>query len=289
MRIDVLLVRSDDTGCRYFLPLLARELAWWHRGEPDVGIEADLMAIMIGQHRSTPRLREITHQQSGPADLGTLLRQALKQADEIRVTPHAVAREPHHLPGPPLDRQCHRTGEASLGIETDRPRLHRSRSRLAAEQLLGRNVGVVRIGERRQRPRVKRPFVLRPRGIPCQNDARDEDRHHSGQHARSSWLHSASSGSAAECKKDRATQGQVQSQYLHRSFQSMRASVGAGRLLTCFMEGMASAGYTDSLEDAKREFAAAWRRWLAKTGKDEQRTGRSMVVRWTSERPLLLA
>jgi hypothetical protein len=33
---------------------------------------------------------------------------------------------------------------------------------------------------------------------------------------------------------------------------------------------MPSSGYTDSLEDAKRKFAAAWRRWLAKTGKDEQ-------------------
>src|SRR5262245_59074123 len=110
MRIDVLLVRSDNIGCRHFLALPARELAWWHRGEPDVGIEADLMAIMTGQHRSTPRLREITYQQPGPPDLGSLLRQAFEQADEIRVAPPAVAREPHHLPSPPVDRQCHRTG-----------------------------------------------------------------------------------------------------------------------------------------------------------------------------------
>ena len=35
-----------------------------------------------------------------------------------------------------------------------------------------------------------------------------------------------------------------------------------------FMEG--SSGYTGSLEDAKREFAAAWRAWLAKTGRDQE-------------------
>src|SRR4051794_10919195 len=31
-----------------------------------------------------------------------------------------------------------------------------------------------------------------------------------------------------------------------------------------------SSGFTDTLDDAKREFAAAWRAWLAKTGKDEE-------------------
>jgi hypothetical protein len=32
---------------------------------------------------------------------------------------------------------------------------------------------------------------------------------------------------------------------------------------------MLSAGYTDTLEDAEREFAAAWRLWLVKAGRDE--------------------
>jgi len=31
-----------------------------------------------------------------------------------------------------------------------------------------------------------------------------------------------------------------------------------------------STGYTDTLEDAKREFADAWRAWLVKTGRDEE-------------------
>jgi hypothetical protein len=34
--------------------------------------------------------------------------------------------------------------------------------------------------------------------------------------------------------------------------------------------GMPSQRWTDTLDDAKREFAAAWRAWLAKTGRDEE-------------------
>ena len=37
-----------------------------------------------------------------------------------------------------------------------------------------------------------------------------------------------------------------------------------------FIKAMPSAGFTETLEDAKREFAEAWRAWLAKTGKDEE-------------------
>ena len=36
-----------------------------------------------------------------------------------------------------------------------------------------------------------------------------------------------------------------------------------------YMQGMPSSGHTDTLEDAKREFATAWRAWLTKTGRDE--------------------
>jgi len=35
------------------------------------------------------------------------------------------------------------------------------------------------------------------------------------------------------------------------------------------MQGMPSYGHTDSLDDAKREFAAVWRAWLAMHRKDE--------------------
>jgi hypothetical protein len=37
-----------------------------------------------------------------------------------------------------------------------------------------------------------------------------------------------------------------------------------------FIKTMPSAGFTDTLDDAKREFASAWRAWLSKTGKDEE-------------------
>jgi hypothetical protein len=36
------------------------------------------------------------------------------------------------------------------------------------------------------------------------------------------------------------------------------------------MPGMPSSGLADTVDDAKREFAAAWRQWLAKTGRDEE-------------------
>jgi len=41
-------------------------------------------------------------------------------------------------------------------------------------------------------------------------------------------------------------------------------------IYSVIMEGMASAGYADTLDDAKREFGAAWRTWLARTGRDEE-------------------
>jgi hypothetical protein len=37
-----------------------------------------------------------------------------------------------------------------------------------------------------------------------------------------------------------------------------------------FIPNDPSSGHTYTLEDAKREFAAAWRAWLAKAGKDEE-------------------
>ena len=51
-------------------------------------------------------------------------------------------------------------------------------------------------------------------------------------------------------------------------------------ITSVFIEDMPTSGYTDTLDDAKREFATAWRRWLAKTGRDEEtyrpRYGRPM-------------
>ena len=41
-------------------------------------------------------------------------------------------------------------------------------------------------------------------------------------------------------------------------------------ITSVFTESVPTAGYTDTLDDAKREFAAAWCRWLAKAGRDEE-------------------
>jgi hypothetical protein len=51
-----------------------------------------------------------------------------------------------------------------------------------------------------------------------------------------------------------------------------------------FMQGMASRGHADTLADAKREFATAWRAWLAKTGETRKRIDRSTVSQSTLER-----
>jgi hypothetical protein len=79
------------------------------------------------------------------------------------MAPVAVAREPHHLPGGAVDRQRLGAGEAAFGVESDHLRLELRRRGLAAEQFLGRIVGIVGLGERRQRLWVERAQILRAR------------------------------------------------------------------------------------------------------------------------------
>ena len=55
-------------------------------------------------------------------------------------------------------------GDAALGIEADHPRRHRRRQHLAGEQLLGADLGIVGIGQRRQRLWIDAALVLRQRG-----------------------------------------------------------------------------------------------------------------------------
>ena len=40
-------------------------------------------------------------------------------------------------------------------------------------------------------------------------------------------------------------------------------------ITSVFIPNDQSSGHTDTLEDAKSEFATAWRAWLTKTGRDE--------------------
>ena len=51
----------------------ARELAVGHRREPDVGVEADLMAGVAGEHRAAARLRHVADQEPAPAELRRLV------------------------------------------------------------------------------------------------------------------------------------------------------------------------------------------------------------------------
>ena len=129
LRIDVLLVGGDHVGRGHLLALLARERRSRHRGEPDVGIEPDLVAAVAGEHRPAARLRHVADQQAGPVrHLRHLRGEPLHERDQLRMAPVAVARQPHHLPGPAVDRQRDAAGEAALGIEADRARLHVGRA-----------------------------------------------------------------------------------------------------------------------------------------------------------------
>jgi hypothetical protein len=60
-------------------------------------------------------------------------------------------------------------------------------------------------------------------------------------------------------------------------------------ITSVFTDGMPTSGYTDTLEDAKREFAATWRAWLVQTGRDEEtyrpRYGKPMDL-GRDERPI---
>ena len=161
LRVDVQAILGDDHGRRHFFPLLPRQFAVGHLREPDVGVEADLMAGMAGEHRAAARLRHVAHEQPVPAGLRRLRGEPLEELHQVGMAPVAVAREPHHLPGRAVDRQRHGARETALGIEADGARLQIRRRGLAAEQLLGRRRGIVRLGERRQRLRIEGALVLR--------------------------------------------------------------------------------------------------------------------------------
>src|SRR6516164_6109222 len=79
------------------------------------------------------------------------------------MSPVAVAREPHHLPGLAVDGQRLGPCQASVRIKSDGAGRNRRRRRLAAEQLLGRRCGIVGLGKCRKRCGIERALVLRRR------------------------------------------------------------------------------------------------------------------------------
>ena len=160
--IDVEPVGPNDIRGRHLLAGFAREGMARHRRQPDVGVEADLVGGMAGEHRSAARLRHVADEDARPVrDRRHLLRETLEEGDERRIAPVAVARQAHHLPGLAIDRQRLAAGETAARIEADRPRREIGGRKRAAEQFLGGRGGIVRIGERRQRLWIHRAAILR--------------------------------------------------------------------------------------------------------------------------------
>ena len=133
-----------------------------HRVQPDVGVEADLVRGMAGEHRAAARLRDVADQKARPAVLlGCVARQFLDQRDHRRVAPAAVARQAHGLPGRPVGRNGDAAGEAALRVEAVGLRRHCGRQRLVPEQVLGEFLRArprrldARHGKRRNRNRRK--------------------------------------------------------------------------------------------------------------------------------------
>src|SRR5262249_39704425 len=86
-RIDVEHIRRDNIGGRAELALLATLHVVWHRREPNIGVQADLMASVLGEHRSAARLRHVANQKAVPADLFCVLIKPFLEANEVRVAP----------------------------------------------------------------------------------------------------------------------------------------------------------------------------------------------------------
>ena len=120
------------------LALLGGEHAVGHRGEPDVGIEPDLMARVPRHHGAAARLRQVADEQPRPAVvLLGLGGEPLNEAHELGMAPGAVARQAHRLPFGAGVGQLHAAREAALGVPADGARRERGGGLDRAEQHFG--------------------------------------------------------------------------------------------------------------------------------------------------------
>src|SRR5260370_20662247 len=94
----------------------------WHRRKPNIDVEADLMALVGGEHRPAARLRHVADQKTVPASLFRVLAKPFDEANELRIAPAAVTRHPHDLPGRSSDRQRHSASETAIEIPAARAR-----------------------------------------------------------------------------------------------------------------------------------------------------------------------
>jgi hypothetical protein len=85
--IDVAAVFPDHIDGRHELALFAGQRAIGHRRQPDIGIEPDLVTGVAAEHGTASWLRQVANEQPVPADFLGLASQALKEVDELRMSP----------------------------------------------------------------------------------------------------------------------------------------------------------------------------------------------------------
>jgi hypothetical protein len=120
--INVEPILRNHVERRVELTLLLRKLVVGHWCEPDVDVEADLMAGVAGEHGATARLGHVADQEPVPTNLPGIVGEPLNEGDEPWVSPIAIARHPHDLPTLAGDGQLGRAGETAVVIGANRPR-----------------------------------------------------------------------------------------------------------------------------------------------------------------------
>ena len=135
-RIEALPVVADQIAGGELLALFVAEPAVGHRHEPDVDVEPGLMTGMAERRRSAARLRQVADQDAVPSGgLRRLRRKFFEEADQRRVAPVAITRQPHHLPGLAIARQLDAALQAAARVVADRHRLPERGQVLLAEQV----------------------------------------------------------------------------------------------------------------------------------------------------------
>src|SRR5262245_31841022 len=78
---------ATNIGAQAELARLAALRVVWHRRKPNIDVEADLMAGVIGKHLPAARLRHVANQKAVPANLSCLRGNPFDEANELRIAP----------------------------------------------------------------------------------------------------------------------------------------------------------------------------------------------------------
>lgn len=130
--------------------------------EPDVSVQAVLVAGVAKGHRSAARLRQVAYPERGEAPRLCGRCKLLHKGYQGRVAPIAVPGQPHRLPTGTVRRQGHRASHTTKRWSADDPRRPWCRSRHGGPR---RGATVRRVGlDRRRRNRgFRSAVVLLPR------------------------------------------------------------------------------------------------------------------------------